>query len=459
MAVSHAGGASEINLVADAINDTYTLTFWFNAVAVDPSDPAQPVVLLDESEGTTVRLSFDAGGFIFYFAGTSDSPVESPTPGEWVFCSIVMRPDPDNPGGESQAEFRWATNCETPFSADRTVLLGAEQTSQPPTTNARMGWSGNTGDRYAGAGFQMARQWDRELTEDQLLAEKLSATAVLETDLWSDNPMADADDTSDASGNGNTVGFYLVNTTASAELCNTVNFDCDCDDETSHETLAQLRSRMMVRLGYAAQASNPPPGMAALLNDFLQSAQRFLYQKYKPLRTERFYTWTMEPGVRLYGIGSNEEGCTKRLNVYKVTWVGVEDLNGAWLPLVEGIPPEFYTAVSRNGLPGRYEIRQCIEVFPPPAEAYSLRIKGHFGLEAFTADADKTTIDSELVFLWALANAKNHYGQPDADDIATQANTYLKTLVAGSHNTARYVPGTQQLAAVPAPVFLPLSGD
>lgn len=231
------------------------------------------------------------------------------------------------------------------------------------------------------------------------------------------------------------------------------NFNCDCDDLSGYETLAQLRARLMVRLGYAGQVNNPPPGMAALLNDFLQSSQRLLYMKYTELRTERFFTWTMEPGVRLYDLPNNDDECTKKLNALKLSWVGVEDLNGAWLPLISGIPPEFYTGITMNSIPERYEIRQCIEVFPPPDAAYKLRIKGHFKLQAFTADADQTTIDSELVFLWALATAKAHYGQPDANNVVAMANDYLGRLVAGKHGTKRYIPGAVPMPPATRPVM------
>ena len=234
------------------------------------------------------------------------------------------------------------------------------------------------------------------------------------------------------------------------------SFNCDCDDHTSNETLSEIRTRLLIRLGYAAQAANPPQGMAALLDDFIRSGQKYLYNKFPPLRTERFYTWTMQAGVRFYDLAANEDTCTKRLDEYKISWVGVSDLNEVWLPMGKGIPPEFYTVVNYNGIPSRYEIRQCIEVFPPPASGYKLRIKAHFGLEPLIADTDQTTVDSELVFMWALANAKNHYGQSDAKDVAAQANTYLGTLVAGAHATARYVPGTCPAPAVPMPVFLPL---
>lgn len=251
-----------------------------------------------------------------------------------------------------------------------------------------------------------------------------------------------------------TAALFTAAEEYTVELDPGIGYNCECDDTTVYATLAQLRARMMVRLGYAGQVNNPPPGMAALLDDFLGSAQRLLYMKYTELRTERFFTWTLEPGVRLYDLPDNDETCGKRLNALKRSWVGVEDLNGQWLPMVDGIPPEFYTQTPvNNSIPFRYEIRQCIEVFPVPDAAYKLRIKGHYLLQAFTADADKTTIDSELVFLWALATAKAHYGHPDANNVAAMANDYLGRLVGGKHGTKRYVPGSVPAAPAVRPVM------
>lgn len=232
------------------------------------------------------------------------------------------------------------------------------------------------------------------------------------------------------------------------------SYNCSCDDGFYNaDTLEDLRRDVMIRLGYAAQVNNPPPGMADLINSFIQRSQKLLYRRYRALHTERFYSWTMTVGERFYGIRSNIDDCTKRLDAGRITWAGVEDSNGVWTPMRAGIPPQLYTSISFQGLPTHFEVRQCIEVFPAPDAAYTLRIKGHFGLEPLVADSDTATIDSELLFLWALANAKNHYGQPDAADIAAQAQTYLRDLVRDSHGTRRYIPGSTPATPASPPVF------
>lgn len=238
------------------------------------------------------------------------------------------------------------------------------------------------------------------------------------------------------------------------------DFNCDCVDSNDNQTLAQLRRRMMIRLGYAVQADNPPPGMATEIDEFLQSAQRTLYQKNSAFRTERLYRWTMTPGVSYYGIRDNDGEtdftditCGKHLDEYGVHWVGLQDLNNMWMPLRAGIDPTYYTTAEQEGLPQLYEIRSCIEVFPVPNAAYKLWIKGRFGIEPFTANTDRTTIDSELVFLHALANAKARRGQQDAAAVQNEATAYLVDLIAGKHTTRRYIPGKRPIPPAVQPVM------
>jgi hypothetical protein len=237
------------------------------------------------------------------------------------------------------------------------------------------------------------------------------------------------------------------------------NYNCECDDENPSRTLAELRVDLLRRLGYSAMAQNPPPGMNDLLTSFLQSSQLLLYRQYKVLRTKRMFTWGLLEGVRFYDLHLNADVCQKKLDARMIEWVGISDGTNWWQPIICGIPPECYSFNQVLGWPQRYEIRQCIEVWPPPAQGpWKLRIKGDFGLEPFAADDDKCTIDDEAVFLHALARAKAHYSQPDAANYQTDAMTYIKQLTAGSHMTRRYVPGVVELPAAIPPKWLPL-GD
>jgi hypothetical protein len=222
-----------------------------------------------------------------------------------------------------------------------------------------------------------------------------------------------------------------------------------CDALYPQETLLSLRTRLMRRLGYSAQAANPPPGMKELLDDFLQEAQQLVYSDYAIFRTQRFYDWPLIAGERFYAYGDGTDGaCTKRLDPEKIIWVGISQDStandaGFWHPLWKGINPVMYgSPATGTGWPSNYQLGQYLEVWPAPTvSGGTLRVKGNFGLAAFAVDADKTTADPQTIFLRALANAKYHYNQPDAGNYRAQEEMRVMNLVAASHATSRYIPG------------------
>jgi hypothetical protein len=235
-------------------------------------------------------------------------------------------------------------------------------------------------------------------------------------------------------------------------------FNCDCETPSPYKTLAELRTTFLEGVGYAAQAANPPPGMANLARMYLNAAQEFLWNRYKEARTERFFSWTMTPDVRYYGVADNDNCCTLPFDPRKVTWVGVQDLNGTWYQLHEGINPELYTRVQTSpGYPHRYEIRSCIEIFPAPQAAYTLHVKGQFGLGAFTADADRTTMDDDAVVWLAIGMYREDRGMNGAARWKNMALQRVMDITAGQHGTARFIPNPgKPLPPATPPRFLPL---
>ena len=194
-----------------------------------------------------------------------------------------------------------------------------------------------------------------------------------------------------------------------------------------------------------------PPNLVAIVNDFLASGQTYLYRRYTALHTKRFFRWKINPGQRFYSLLDNDENVLGNYHMdpnKEIEWAGIQDSRNVWYPLIEGIPPQLYTMITKPWRPARYAIRQAIEVYPAPDQTYWLWIRAHFGLLSFVSDSDTSTLDSELIFLHALANAKAHFGQPDANNIEAQANAYRKELIAGTHATAHYIPGT--IAVPPA---------
>jgi len=66
-------------------------------------------------------------------------------------------------------------------------------------------------------------------------------------------------------------------------------------------------------------------------------------------------------------------------------------------------------------------------------------------------------LDREMVYLHALALSKRHYGQPDANDYELMANAYRGDLIAGTHQTAHYIPGTIAVPPAVRPTLIQFS--
>lgn len=140
-----------------------------------------------------------------------------------------------------------------------------------------------------------------------------------------------------------------------------------------------------------------------------------------------------------------------------VRWVGISQNNNVWRELTKGIVPEHFRDQSAySGVPSRYEIRQGIEVWPPPKDdLWQLRIKGYFPPGVFESDDDVTSIDWQAIALQSIADCKVFYKQPDAALYAKKAADYIGDRVGGTHMTARYVPGARYRANAVPPLMKP----
>lgn len=190
-----------------------------------------------------------------------------------------------------------------------------------------------------------------------------------------------------------------------------------------------------------------PPNATALVTGFITDAQRQIVRRYPAVRMDRWFSWSLTAGERFYDLPANDEQavgadqCTKVIDPLTIKWVGATHGTTRY-PLRQGIPPQLLDYATTSGWPSYYEIKQCIEIWPAPAATEgTLRIRAGFVATPFAADSDLPSIDDELVFLLALANAKAHFKQPDAGNIIQQFEIHLQGVVAGSHGAARYIPG------------------
>lgn len=77
-------------------------------------------------------------------------------------------------------------------------------------------------------------------------------------------------------------------------------------------------------------------------------------------------------------------------------------------------------------------------VYPKADQAYQVRIWFVQDLGRFTNNGDAASLDDEMILLHALANAKAHYRQPDAETYQGQLNAMLASLRGQSFTGAVY---------------------
>lgn len=214
------------------------------------------------------------------------------------------------------------------------------------------------------------------------------------------------------------------------------------------KTLAQLRTELLRRMGYSAQAATPPAGMTELLTSYLQDAQEQLFERYPLLRLTQWFGWQTQVGQRFYDVPID---CTRYLDFRHVKWVGLQN-DDQWFSLVAGINPILFNQTI-PALPQYYELREFLELWPAPdKDTYIVWLKGDFGPQPFEADTDVCTVDARAVFLHALANAKAHEGQPDATRYDRQLEILIGRYTGGAHTTKRYVPGEPAPVAMTRPI-------
>jgi hypothetical protein len=207
-----------------------------------------------------------------------------------------------------------------------------------------------------------------------------------------------------------------------------------------------MLSDLAARLGFGAQGASPGVLRTNLVNIFQQS-QTTLYWTHDWARLRRYTTVTV--GQNQYLVDYPDDCNPERIKALSI-------LNGnVWgPPLRKGIHPELYTTQNNGGPPYRWEPYEQIELWPRANQEYSLRIFYVKNLDPLSLDSHRTTIDSDLVYTLALADAKAHYRHPDAPSFQTRAEAMLSRLKAKSWGKDVFHPNDYHDDPLPKPVVV-----
>ncbi len=195
-----------------------------------------------------------------------------------------------------------------------------------------------------------------------------------------------------------------------------------------YKTLGELRGTLLARLGMGGMGASGGANLA-LIDSFLQNGQSQLYRLQDWKHLQDFKDVTTGVGQSRYdypttGTYNAASTCERDQRILRIETV----ISGEYVPVHEGITTAMWSSMDTRGQPQRYERYRQIQVYPEADQAYTLRIWYVSDLARFTETSDRASLDDDMILLHALANAKAHYRQPDAQVYQGQLNTLLASL-------------------------------
>ncbi len=211
--------------------------------------------------------------------------------------------------------------------------------------------------------------------------------------------------------------------------------------KTLGELLAELRSRLgFMAQGSAAQSNGP------MLTSMLQEAHDYLYDELNPPGEKKRTLLTLLPGSSLYDWHDDATDEDIQPEGVQAVWVKISEVQV--LRMTQGIT-EANRSWPGTSWPQRYDtLNGQLEVWPVPTQQYTAIIE-HIGIKPrFEQPTDRPGVPSRLLFQYALAIAKAHFRQPDAQAIAASFDRMLSKVKSRQHENRRYFAGVPYNASM-----------
>lgn len=181
----------------------------------------------------------------------------------------------------------------------------------------------------------------------------------------------------------------------------------------TYRTLGELRSELMARLGMGAQGAS---GAAqTLMNSLLRNGQHQLYhaQDWKHLTDYADKSLGATQNLLDYptaGTMNTAVGCARDKRLLRIETL----YSGQWRRINEGITTAMWSTMDTPSYPARFERFAQVLLYPKADQVYTVRFWFIADLMPFLADADRASLDDEMILLHAVTNGKAHYRHPDA---------------------------------------------
>jgi len=211
-------------------------------------------------------------------------------------------------------------------------------------------------------------------------------------------------------------------------------------------TLGDLRRELQARLGFASVGTR----QTDILNSFLRDAQEQLYEQFNHPSLKTTTDLVFAPGEQFKVWPDNCDPA-------RMLFVQVQTGN-IWVPVDKGIDYRLDSINTVGGWVQRYDDgydpadgKYKMEVWPIPTQSWTVRLEYTRRLDPFVSDTNPASVAPRDIFLFALANAKAHYRQPDAKQYGEQVRAFSRRMVAAEHVGERYIKGEREEVITPPP--------
>ena len=206
------------------------------------------------------------------------------------------------------------------------------------------------------------------------------------------------------------------------------------------KTLGEMMTDLKARLGFVTQGAGSKL-VDPILKSFLQEGQDYVFDQLDaPLSVKRTEI-KLVPGSKLYDFHNDVED--EDIDPHFVESIDVYETDTSIVHLAQGIREAHRCEAQLDrSCPRRYDtLNGQIEVWPTPDQNYRMVVRYREGPARLERAEDRPSVPSQLVFLYALASAKAHYGHADAQTAGQIFQQSLRSARSRRHENRRYFVG------------------
>lgn len=203
-----------------------------------------------------------------------------------------------------------------------------------------------------------------------------------------------------------------------------------------HKTLGQLMTELRARLGFVTQGA-ASKNNDTIIKSFLADAHEYVFGELEPPALRKKTTIRVKAGSYLYDWHNDQEDEPIDPGRVRSMWIVVSPTIRE--PLTQGITEYDRSLSTMRQQPEKYDtINGQIELFPVPERDYDLLVEYTSSFSRFDRPSDRSAVPDRLVFQHALAAAKAHYRQPDAQVSASTFQNMLSKEKMRQRENRRY---------------------